>query len=159
MNCPTPQELSAYFDRELATARAAEVESHLADCPSCVNELATYAAFSRSLASTEPVALSPAARNRIRAALHGELSRSVSWVRQLAQLSRPVAAAAVLMIVVGVPLVLRADLGNEPHSTLASSALPEWQATMLNPPTASDAGEQTLADWIVSDLSSKPAGR
>lgn len=159
MNCPTPQELSAYFDRELSAARAAEVESHLPECPSCVNELATYAAFSRSLAASEPVNLSPAARNRILASLHGELSRSVSWVRQLAQLSRPVAAAAVLMIVVGVPLVLRADLGNEPYTTVASSGLPEWQATMLNPPTTSDANEQTLADWIVSDLSSKPASR
>jgi putative zinc finger protein len=57
----TIEQLSAYYDRELAPDEHREVESHLPGCPDCETTLRRWEALSRAVVSTPP---SPARSRR-----------------------------------------------------------------------------------------------
>jgi|GEM_PF-4526448 hypothetical protein len=62
------EDLKAYSDGELASARRAQVEAHLAQCPSCRAELHSYEQIAVNLRDWEGVSavrLSPELRNRV----------------------------------------------------------------------------------------------
>lgn len=48
----TPEQISAYYDEELAGAAQAKMELHVASCPHCQQELAAVAAMSTNIGQT-----------------------------------------------------------------------------------------------------------
>lgn len=49
MNCPQPEELSAYADRMLAPAAQARLALHLQGCPACQHQISQLAALQQAL--------------------------------------------------------------------------------------------------------------
>lgn len=147
MNACNPSILSAYHDGELSAAATAEVESHLLSCPECQQTVASYRKLSATFDRAPLPTLSPAAAARIL-----RDAAAAERYRILTSIARPFAAAAVLILSLGIPL-----LAVSPDVSASSTASPvptSWESTLLTrdtDPTRTNPQVQ-LADFIASDL-------
>lgn len=105
------QQLSAYLDGELTPDEMAEVRRHLTDCQACQEELDGLRATKTMLAGLKQ----PELPTDFAAGLWARIERpqQQAWASPLAWFRRPalaVAAVALALVLVGVPLV-RGHLG------------------------------------------------
>jgi len=110
MSCEVREHLVAYADGELPSDLRREVEAHLAECPSCAQELAELEATRTLLKRWPAPQPSAEARSRAWGALQGRAQPSAArsagrrvWVRALVRYALPLAAAAAVLLVVTVP--------------------------------------------------------
>jgi anti-sigma factor RsiW len=104
MPCVMSEHLVGYLDGELASSLREEVAEHIARCPECARELAGLEAV-RGLLQRWPVAEPGAeARGRAWRRLEGAEAapsrRRVAWLRPLIRYALPIAAVAVVAVLV-----------------------------------------------------------
>lgn len=154
MTCDQNDNLSAYHDGEMSPERAAQFEAHLAACEACRIGLAQLRRLSVSFAMAPKLELSAAARRRIEAALGVP-----AWVRLVLPVARPFAAAAVLLMAVGLPVLAINGGAHQAETASATAAVPAmWETTVVardaNTSDVTPAAQAQFADWVVADLSS-----
>jgi anti-sigma factor RsiW len=156
MHCnQNPISLEAYVDGQLPAADARQVETHLAACAPCAQEVRRLQKLSGIFSSYRPP-LPAGVLDRLHETL--ERSRDLGILR----LARTISAMAASVVLFG--SLYLAFFQSSPSSGVASAAIPVWEQTAVSEaPTdgqtanASGAGEQQqLAEWIVSDLSNTP---
>jgi anti-sigma factor RsiW len=151
MTCHYSPTLSSYYDGELSPAQAADVEAHLATCDACAAELRALKRISAVTASAAPVQLSQMGRARILAGL-----RAGERNRQIMAIARPFAAAASVILAVGLPLLFAAPGQSTPSSATASSGgAPVWEAAMISRDSETVARSTTadqITEWVAADL-------
>lgn len=144
--CPKAELISPFHDGELSPEREAEVRAHIASCADCQAILLDLQKISAAFAAAPLVKLSAKARARLEDAL-----LTPPWVRMLLPVARPFAAAAMLMIALGIPVLI----GSASTKTAdAAALLPtswETEATALTQDTSASTQTQ-FATWIVTDL-------
>jgi anti-sigma factor RsiW len=96
MNCPPPQELSAYLDGELAVDRTAAIREHLGRCAACRDEIARLEAVSDALDSLEGAEPNAYFAPRLRRLAAGR--RTGGWPRRLLVPAAATAAAALSLL-------------------------------------------------------------
>lgn len=149
--------LEAFLDGELAPARRAEVEDHLAACDPCAEELAELATVGRLVRESIDLRVAEAVETGAFDGLWGRIAKEIApvpepstfwerlfgglWERQRAFLVPAVAAAAVLAIMVGLVATRTGerDNGSGPEGeTIAATApveeLPPYAAPSIAPP-------------------------
>lgn len=109
MDCERIREqLGLYLDDELSTDAQHGVETHLSTCPKCTNELESVRALAAELAGgkavTVPEALWASIEERLDQQAKGIQSR-VPFAAKLQAFRRPLAAAASVLVVVGLGLL------------------------------------------------------
>lgn len=105
-------QLSAYLDKELNSRENARLESHLAGCPSCKQELFLLRRTKRALAAAPRRAVPPELIARLEENLSHPLpSRDSSWQDWLPRpaLRMPLGAMAAVALVLGLWLGLKKD--------------------------------------------------
>lgn len=151
MTCHYSPTLSSYYDGQLPPAQAADVEAHLATCDLCASELRALKRISAVAAGAAPVKLSQMGRARILAGL-----RASERNRQIISIARPFAAAASIILAVGLPLLFTAPSQSSASTATASSAgAPVWEAALFSRDSESVArstNAEQLTDWVATDL-------
>ena len=101
MNCPNPDLLSAFFDREVQSPWSEKIQEHIEACRRCQQTLAQLDSLRRALlADAEPPVEGPLERTRER--LHNRLSRRLRHRRRRLwrmRISMPVPAIAAIFVV------------------------------------------------------------
>lgn len=145
MNPITESDLHAYVDGQLDAARAAEVESLLANDPDAALRIATYRKQNEMLHALFDPALSEPVPSQMRQ----RPARSWSWL-QIA------ASAATFAIGIGMGYGLRGagktDLGPLALSHQAAIAHVAFSPEVLHPVEVSAAQEAHLASWLSKRL-------
>ena len=103
-----PELLSAYIDAELSPGEMAQVEEHLASCPTCIveyQELLGIATMVRELPTYQPRTVVEIDRPRS-AAGSGSMSRIIEF-------SKPLAVAALILLIAFAGLQLLSDIGDD----------------------------------------------
>lgn len=156
--------VSRLHDGELAPDELVRVQQHLPGCAACKATLQAYRRLSAVFDHAEPVRMSPEAELRLRR----QLQRAVRW-GTAAQLARPVAVAAAMVLSIGLPLLwwAPAPSGNggsgvngmaSAASSSTASAVPlptGWEAMFLSretEPVARDFTQVQFADFVARDL-------
>lgn len=153
--CPPTEVVSAFHDGELSPEREAIVREHLAACAGCRAELTVYRRVSAAFDDAPALRLSATARGRIFDALS-----TPAWVRLVLPVARPFAAAAAVLLAVGIPVLISRDAGA--GTTVTTVNVPAaWETTVVtgtaySGETPASASNAQFADWVVADLS---AGR
>ena len=149
MNCRyTQSKLSRYLDREMSVAQRQLVESHVEACGSCRNALECLQAASEALAQLPAPPDVPrgfAERLRSLAAQQAPVQPSIISFRDL--LTRPMrfAAAAMLMLGLGIGAVLSLDL-NRASGTAKESQTAADPTAVYGLDVLTDAPGGSLAD-------------
>lgn len=148
MSCHQIELVTPYHDGELPAEQREMVRQHLLTCPECQAYLSDIQNLSASFATAPVVKLSAKARARLEDAL-----LTPPWVRLLLPVARPFAAAAMLLMAIGIPMLISSA---STQSAEASTLIPaSWEAetTFLTQDTSASTQSQ-FATWIVTDLSS-----
>jgi anti-sigma factor RsiW len=159
MKCGESHLLSGYHDGELSAELERHVTEHLERCDECRAELAVYQQMSAVFMSAPRLRLSTGAYDRI--------VESVSvpgWVRLMLPVARPFAAAAGILLAVGLPaLVLlggsagsASGMGGMGSAAVGGPVAPAaWEATALSrdPEAVASLPQSQFAEWMASDLS------
>jgi anti-sigma factor RsiW len=147
MTCPNDDILSAYYDGELPTDRASAVELHLRACADCRASLAGMRRVSSVFSSAGRLELSAAARRRIEEAL-----AVPAWVRLVLPVARPFAAAAAVLLAIGLPVLLLTSSSQTAEASVPAS----WETAVISRDTSDSTApaQAQFADWVVADLSS-----
>ena len=149
--------LDAFLDAELAEAEHAQVEEHLARCPSCWAEADAAGRLREALRSRLRSAMgavapqgraSPELRSRIHLALVEE--RTPLWRRLLT----PLRVAAVAACAAGVLLVLVTQDGSNP---LVDEAIRKHTRDLPLEVTAAAVGPESVAGWFAGKLDFNPS--
>ena len=147
MSCPITPNISSYHDGELPPEKVAEVEAHLSACDECTTELSSLRKMSAAFAAAPQPYLNDMARARI---LRG--ARSTERSRQIAAFARPFAAAAAIILAVGLPLLVSA----ESQGTTGPATPPTWEASVITPvsdlSSRAAAPQDQFTDWMAADL-------
>jgi anti-sigma factor RsiW len=152
MTCHYLPTLSSYHDGELSPGQAADLEAHLSSCASCRGELRALRRISAVMDHAPRLELSKSARGRILAGL-----RAGERNRQIMTLARPFAAAASVIVALGLPLLLAAPASTSTTSTASLASAPVWEATLLSHDSESVArstSQDQVAEWVAADLAS-----
>lgn len=157
MSCPSNEILSRYYDGEASGEEVSLVEAHLGDCAVCRGELAGYERVSLAFRGGPVLSLSAAARGRILDSVG-----MPSWVRMILPVARPFAAAAVILMAVGIPVLLSSEAGASGGAvqTEAKAVPLTWETQAIAPDSDLGAGGSVpaaesaqYANWVVADLS------
>jgi anti-sigma factor RsiW len=148
-NCPHPERLSAYYDRELPESEQAAIRLHLADCDLCSAELGHYQFLTESLSHDSLQLPGGVNMNRLRGAFVREQTQ-----RQTMTMLRWISSVAACLLV-------GASMGLFSASSGSSSVSPNGLTEMISPPAQvySDVESYAAADmadmvqWIANDLS------
>jgi anti-sigma factor (TIGR02949 family) len=149
--------LDAYLDGELAEPEQAELEAHLAACPTCRTRVeaegrvrtALRARLRRALGSGSIAGHAPPElRERIHLAL--ARGRRPTWRRVLA----PLPLAALAACAAGVLLVLVTHGGTDP---LVEEAVQKHARDLPLEVTAASIGPESIAHWFAGKLDFNPA--
>lgn len=164
MSCDWSTRLDSFIDGELSPARTAEVETHLSRCDDCRADLASLSRMSQAFgeyfddAADRARQRMPLLTARINAAAAAPLA-AAAWhyreSRQIARLSRFVAAAAAIVVVAGIGWLQLAPAPAAPNPTLDTPGIlsVNYEANRDQP--------EAIADFVVADLgtSHTPAGQ
>ncbi len=144
--CESRGRLSAYLDGELTAEQHAAVQRHLAACAECASVLDDLRRISAGLRDHVLPALSDHGLRRLHertdAFSHRALARLAGWLY---------AVAACLAIASGISLM---------RSTDASAAPASWEGAavqMTEDSPTPGSHEAAIAEWMVTDLSSREA--
>jgi len=117
--CPDSQLLSVYFDGELPSPWKEKMESHLKECPACMEKLNSFKQLTCKKDIDEEQKMMEAAKDRVwqklqsrrRFQVHsGDIRRSDLWQRRFS-IPLPIAAAAALVIMLMTAIFLRGGPG------------------------------------------------
>jgi len=97
MACSVSEELTAYFDGELAAPERAKVEAHLATCVECQGELDMVRGLSSRLQAMPVLEPSAQLRRNVMNALPEPKPGLFAWLRNLAPLGGLAVAAGVML--------------------------------------------------------------
>jgi hypothetical protein len=109
---PDPEQLAAFQAGDGDRRQRAEVEAHLAGCPSCAQVVGSVEQARRRLAVLEEPALPPGLHDRLAAAVDAEATQSAPAAGPVPWYRRPVAwgaAAALLLAALIVPFLDRSS--------------------------------------------------
>jgi len=109
--CLDEHQLAAYVDQQLIGAERERVESHLAKCDSCLQQVGFLTKQSHVVAGPAPASLLHRAE-RFETAAHANASRAWKWVS---------VAAAVTVIAIGLLVWRETRLNIEEHSTIIAT--------------------------------------
>ncbi|HXE51678.1 MAG TPA: anti-sigma factor [Tepidisphaeraceae bacterium] len=147
--CAYSSQLSAYYDGELSGKQLAEVEQHIAACPTCQSELAQMRSLS-SLIAAAPQARMPAYVRQDLYALapaagEGVYLRIGEWVTAL--------AASVILAVAGWMFYHQASSSQISDQAVATNT---WSPIAVDPPKPADLNEvpddPKLIDWVTTNV-------
>jgi anti-sigma factor RsiW len=145
-NCPSNIRLEAYYDGELSEPDRSEIERHLPQCPSCVQELAHLQAMSRMLSSVSTPKLSQIGLYR----LHNQLDQAME--EGVLRIVRVLSAIAACVLVVGSAwLVMTRDRAVENATPVA----PPWADVVEATDSPSGAYSTPAAAWYLADDSAR----
>jgi anti-sigma factor RsiW len=137
--------LEDYADEALAEDASASVRSHIADCEICNADVAAIREMSRRAKQMPPsVTPPPAIWNGIRSAIESEAPETVS--RQRPWLSRPMLAAAGLVIAAVSSLLTATAVGRSPRAPTGPVAV-----AARNPSSQSASGSSALAEFTIQE--------
>lgn len=100
-SCPNILEVNRYHDGEVAAERRGAVEGHLAECAACAAELQALRGMSRAFASSGRAEMSGSFLVRMRQTLSLGREREMRSVLRLAEMLTAMAAAILVVAVVG----------------------------------------------------------
>lgn len=111
-HCPDEHHLAAYVDQQLIGAERERVESHLAKCDSCLQQVGFLIKQSQVVAGTAPASLVHRAE-QLETAAHEDAPFGWKWVS---------VAAAIVIVAIGVVVSRKARPNIEEHSTVVATA-------------------------------------
>lgn len=139
--CPQTNSIGAYHDGELPESRRVEIESHLAGCSICTEELAELKQLS-AMIEQQPV---EAISSEFTGFLHDQVEQwSDVGVLRFAQLL--VGVAAVLLIGVGGWLI------SMPDSSPPRANVWERAAMSQRPESGVETNSMRAAEWMLTEL-------
>ena len=144
-SCEHSRKMSAYHDGQIPAGERRDLEEHMRECSSCAQELEQLRSLSRLFAAAEMPEMSSDALER----LHSSVG-SVREVFVLRTAQRLMAAAAMLVVVCAGWFWQTARVQDS-----GTEALEGWEIAAVSPQMEAPAeasAEETLAQWIVSDL-------
>lgn len=153
-----PEDLALWVEGDLPEAQAAGVASHLAACPACRAEAEAIRASQAWLKEGEEPPFSPEERTALRAAVLLELAspRAQAWPSRSGW-GALLAAAALVVLTLGLPL-LRREPARVPPSLPAAAAAPAPEAQAgLNPPLTPTTPIRVRASRQPQPLASAPS--
>lgn len=110
--CPDEHDLAAYVDQQLIGAERERVESHLANCDACLQQVGFLIKQSKTVAGAAPASLVHSAE-QLKAAAHEDASFSWKWVS---------VAAAIAIVATGLVVSRNTRPNLEEHSTIVATA-------------------------------------
>ena len=147
-----PFQLSLFHDGELSAAESELLKLHLRDCADCRLALSQYRRLSAAFDLAEGPALSPTAMARI-----SRDATSAERMRLVLNIARPFAAAAALILAVGVPMLLVSpDVSASPAHTAAPEAV--WESALVGGSASRDSDpshsspQTQITEFIANDL-------
>jgi anti-sigma factor RsiW len=111
-HCPDEHQLAAYVDQQLIGAERERVESHLAKCDSCLQQVGFLVKQSQVVADPAPASLVHRAE-QLETAGHEDAPFGWKWVS---------VAAAIAVVAIGVVVSRKAHPNIEEHSTIVATA-------------------------------------
>jgi hypothetical protein len=111
-HCPDEHHLAAYVDQQLIGAERERVESHLAKCDSCLQQVGFLIKQSQVVTDAVPAALVHRAE-QLETAAHEDAPLGWKWVS---------VAAAIAIMAIGVGVSRKARPNIEEHSTIVATA-------------------------------------
>jgi anti-sigma factor RsiW len=150
--------LSAYLDGELADR--AELEAHLATCPSCEGRLAEYRAVGDSLRRQAREEPTPAAlRERVAAALDAaEATVASPWARRRRPMWSPgvMAAAAAVVLAVGIAVTGRGRADDSLTREVLDSHVRSLAGDQVHVFDVQSTDQHTVKPWFEGKLDFAP---
>ena len=146
--CEFLTRMGAYYDNEVSAGERAELQTHVATCAVCLEELAGLGRLSVQLQSMAWPRVSPQVQERLQYQIQKQKERGL-----LHTAYSLLALAASLFVVLSLWVQ---QIG--PGST--SQAVPAWELTAANYPTETSVSsnqEVATAQWIFEDLSRRDA--
>jgi hypothetical protein len=111
-HCPDEHHLAAYVDQQLIGAERERVESHLAKCDSCLQQVGFLIKQSQVVAGAAPASLVHRAE-QLETAAHEDAPFGWKWVS---------VAAVIAIVAIGVVVSRKAQPKIEEHSTIVATA-------------------------------------
>jgi hypothetical protein len=111
-HCPDEHHLAAYVDQQLIGAERERVESHLAKCDSCLQQVGFLTKQSQVVAGLAPASLVHRAE-QLETAAHEDAPFGWKWVS---------VAAAIAIVAIGMVVSRKARPNIEEHSTILATA-------------------------------------